>query len=270
MPARTEEIKALTGQLYTSWDKILVDLRDRRSGGSRDYEEKIRTVKTQLPDASGKDGDTTSDESWVEVSRATYQVSEKNIGMAIAHKPAGKYDTEADDVAEPAGFAYMAPVAQERNQYGYWDHRDGGNFWMWYGQYALLRDLLWGHSYQPDSVLRVGVLPHCAHQRPDLLRPRRIRRRAQVRHARHLHPAALFREPLHAQRGRLQQFQIRHRGLAPRREQRRAYLRLRIEAAQLRLSAQKLAEFPSQFPAAFRRAQLREAPVGGGPGASIF
>jgi len=148
-PARTGEIKALTSQLYTSWDKILVDLQDRRSGGSRDYEEKIRTVKTHLLDASGKKGETDSEESWVEVSKATYQANEKNIGMAVGHKPAGKYDTEADDVAEPAGFAYMAPLSQERNQYGYWDHRDGGNFWMWYGQYALLRDLLWGRSYQP-------------------------------------------------------------------------------------------------------------------------
>ncbi len=149
IPARTEELKALTGQLYTSWDKILVDLQDRHSGGSRDYEEKIRTVKTHLLDASGKKGETNSEESWVEVSKATYQAGEKNIGMAVGHKPPGKYDTEADDVPEPAGFAYMAPLAQERNQYGYWDHSNGGNFWMWYGQYALLRDLLWGHSYQP-------------------------------------------------------------------------------------------------------------------------
>ena len=148
LPARTGELKSLTGQLYTSWDKILVDLRDRRSGGSRDYEEKVRTVKTQLLDASGKKGDTTSEESWGEVPKAAYTANERNIGMAVAHKPAGKYDIEADQVPQPAGFAYMAPVGQ-RNQYGYWDHRDGGNFWVWYGQYALLRDLLWGRSYQP-------------------------------------------------------------------------------------------------------------------------
>ena len=104
---------------------------------------------TKIDPTTGKKGETVSDESWVEVSKAAYQVNEKNIGMAVGHKPPGKYDTEADDVPEPAGFAYMAPLAQERNQYGYWDHRDGGNFWMWYGQYALLRDLLWGRSYQP-------------------------------------------------------------------------------------------------------------------------
>jgi hypothetical protein len=148
LPARTQELESLNGQLYTSWDKLLVDLRDRKSGGSRDYEEEIRTVKTKFPDAAGKDGVTTSDESWVEIPRATYQVCENNIGMSIAHKPEGKYDTEADEMAEPAGFAYMAPVGQ-RNQYGYWDHSGGGNFWVFYGQYALMRDLLWGHSYRP-------------------------------------------------------------------------------------------------------------------------
>jgi len=148
LPARTQELQSLTGQLYTSWDKVLVDLRDRKSGGSRDYEEEVRTVKTKFPDAAGKDGVTTSDEAWVEIPRASYQVCENNIGMSIAHKPVGKYDNEVDEVPEPAGFAYMAPVG-ERNQYGYWDHGSGGNFWVFYGQYALLRDLMWGHSYRP-------------------------------------------------------------------------------------------------------------------------
>jgi hypothetical protein len=148
LPTRTQELQTLTGQLYTSWDKVLVDLRDRKSGGARDYEEEVRTIKTTFPDAAGKDGTTTHDENWTEVSRATYDVNEKNIGMSIGHKPVGKYDNEVDEVAEPAGFAYMAPVG-ERNQYGYWDHGGGGNFWVWYGQYALLRDLLWGHSYRP-------------------------------------------------------------------------------------------------------------------------
>ncbi len=148
LPSRTTELESLTGQLYTSWDKVLVDLRDRKSGGVRDYEEEVRIVKTRFPDAAGKDGVTTSDENWVEIPRATYQVCENNIGMSIAHKPVGKYDSEADDVPEPAGFAYMAPVGQ-RNQYGYWNQGSGGNFWVWYGQYALLRDLLWGHSYRP-------------------------------------------------------------------------------------------------------------------------
>jgi hypothetical protein len=148
LPVRTAELQSLNGQLYTSWDKVLVDLRDRKSGGVRDYEEEIRTVKTKFPDAAGTNGVTTSDEAWLEIPPATYKVSENNIGMSIAHKPVGKYDTEVDEVPEPAGFAYMAPVGQ-RNQYGYWDHNSGGNFWVFYGQYALMRDLFWGHSYRP-------------------------------------------------------------------------------------------------------------------------
>jgi hypothetical protein len=72
-----------------------------------------------------------------------------DLGMAIEHKPAGRYDSESEHVAQPAGFAYMAPPTQASNQYGYWEHRDGRNFWVFYGQYALMRDLLFNHGYQP-------------------------------------------------------------------------------------------------------------------------
>ena len=102
-----------------------------------------------LADATGKAGTTTSDEKWVDVSRAQYQAMEKDLGMAIEHKPAGKYDTESERVAQPAGFAYMAPPGQS-NQYGHWEQQsDGTSFWVFYGQYALMRDLLFNHSYRP-------------------------------------------------------------------------------------------------------------------------
>jgi hypothetical protein len=71
-----------------------------------------------------------------------------NLGMAVEHKSAGKYEFEAERVAQPAGFAYMAPPGQ-RNQYGYWERRDGRDFWIFYGQYALMRDLLFNHGYRP-------------------------------------------------------------------------------------------------------------------------
>ena len=54
----------------------------------------------------------------------TIEAMESNLGMAVEHKPAGKYDTESERVAQPAGFAYMAPPGQS-NQYGYWDHAAG-------------------------------------------------------------------------------------------------------------------------------------------------
>jgi hypothetical protein len=151
LPKQTAEIQALTGQLYDSWDKVLVDMETRGHGGGREYEQKIRTVRTHLPDASAKNGATSSDEQWVQVSEGTYKAEQGDLGMAIRHKPAGKYDFEAERTPQPAGFAYMAPPSQGSNQYGYWEHRDGHSFWVWYGQYALLRDLLFNHYYRaPD------------------------------------------------------------------------------------------------------------------------
>jgi len=149
VPQKAAEIQALSGQLYDSWDKVLVDMEVRGHGTARAWDQKIRTVRTHLSDASAKTGVTSSDEQWVDVSESTYKAMQPDLGMAIAHKPAGKYDVEAERVPQPAGFAYMAPPSQGSNQYGYWEHRDGQSFWVFYGQYALLRDLLFNHYYRP-------------------------------------------------------------------------------------------------------------------------
>jgi len=148
VPAKAGELQSLNAQLYTSWDKLLVDMETRGIGASKEYDQKIRTVKTHVADAAAQGGETTSDENWRPVPRPTYQAMEKDLGMAVEHKPAGKYDSESERTAQPAGFAYMAPPGQT-NQYGYWDHRDGRDFWVFYGQYALMRDLLFNHDYRP-------------------------------------------------------------------------------------------------------------------------
>ena len=90
LPKQTEQLKTLSGQLYQSWDKVLVDMEVRGSGNAREYDQKIKTVRTTVADATGKGGTATSDEKWVDVSKAQYQAMEKNLGMAIEHKPAGK------------------------------------------------------------------------------------------------------------------------------------------------------------------------------------
>ena len=149
LPAKATEVQALSGQLYNSWDKVLVDMETRGMGADRSYDQKIRTVNTHLADAAAKTGDVTSDEKWVVVPQSTYKAEQNDLGMAIEHKSAGVYDSEAERVAQPAGFAYIAPPAQGSNQYGYWDHSGGHDFWVFYGQYALLRDLLWNHNYRP-------------------------------------------------------------------------------------------------------------------------
>jgi hypothetical protein len=85
----------------------------------------------------------------VSVSQTTYEAMHNDLGMAIEQKPAGKYDSEYDHVAQPAGFAYVAPPSEGSNQYGHWEQRDGHSFWVFYGQYALLRDLLFNSGYRP-------------------------------------------------------------------------------------------------------------------------
>src|ERR1035437_3145553 len=120
----------------------------RGSGNAREYNQKIKTVRAKVADATGKPGGATSDEKWVDVSKAQYQAMEKNLGMAIEHKPAGKYETESERVAQPAGFAYMAPQGQS-NQYGHWQQSNGTSFWVFYGQYALMRDLLFNRDFRP-------------------------------------------------------------------------------------------------------------------------
>ena len=150
LPAKAEELKTLAGQLYYAWDKVLVDLETRGIGTNRSWDEEIRTVRTHVVNAESKSGETTSEDKWVEVPRATYEAQKNDLGMAVEHKAAGRYDSEAERTAQPAGFAYMAPPGQT-NQYGYWEHRDGRDFWVFYGQYALLRDLLFNHSYRPPD-----------------------------------------------------------------------------------------------------------------------
>jgi hypothetical protein len=142
LPKQAKELESLADQLYDSWDKILVDMEVRGVGSSRDYDQKIRTVRTHL-------GVTTSEERWVSVSQTTYEAMHNDLGMAIEQKPAGKYDSEYDHVAQPAGFAYVAPPSEGSNRYGHWEQRDGHSFWVFYGQYALLRDLLFNSGYRP-------------------------------------------------------------------------------------------------------------------------
>ncbi|MGH9582255.1 MAG: hypothetical protein ACRD4O_04905, partial [Bryobacteraceae bacterium] len=148
------------GQLYTAWDKILADLDIEHPHGQNIYREKIETVTTRFAGhaalahaaAAGpgaKKSDTTTATQWTEVPEAQFQAVRNDLGMAIAHKDAGKFDSEAQTTPEPAGFAYIAPPSQGSNRYGYWTHSGGESFWTFFPQYLLLRELMWGHNYRP-------------------------------------------------------------------------------------------------------------------------
>ncbi|HEY6342307.1 MAG TPA: hypothetical protein VIY49_12505 [Bryobacteraceae bacterium] len=134
---------ALAGQLYVGWDKLLVEVER-----GQEPREKVRIVRTRFPDSTLAHGETTSEERWEPLAASLARRSEDPDGMVIERKPAGRYDSEADDTLQPPAYAYIAPPGQS-NAYGSWS----GGIWHWLPEYLLLSQLL--HSsrepiYLPD------------------------------------------------------------------------------------------------------------------------
>jgi hypothetical protein len=140
--------RKLVGQLYDSWDKVLVNL-EGPHGADPACREKVKVITTHFTDVKNNQSQTDSTENWVEIPESTYASLQNDVGMDIEHKPAGAYDNEIERVPQPPGFAYMAPPGQS-NQYGHWEQREGNSVWTWLPQYLILRELLWNHQpYYP-------------------------------------------------------------------------------------------------------------------------
>ena len=78
--------------------------------------------------------DQTTQTGWQRVSEKFYQQYEPFLGMTIWSKKDGK---EADSIGPP-GYEYVGD-----SRYGKWQRDSSGNsFWVFYGQYRLLSDLL--------------------------------------------------------------------------------------------------------------------------------
>jgi hypothetical protein len=157
LAAGPDELRNLSGQLYDSWDKILTDLDVAHYGEDTSYRERLKTVRTHFIDVAAKKTETHSDERWTTVSEGSFHAIENDLGMAIAHKDAGLFDSEAQNVPQPPGFAYVASPSQGSNQYGYWTHTGGESIWTFLPQYLLLRELLWNHDYRPVSMGEYGA-----------------------------------------------------------------------------------------------------------------
>jgi hypothetical protein len=132
-------LNTLAGQLYVSWDKLLEDV------DKHDSNEKVRIVRTQYKDATLTGGQTSSEEKWQSIDSGRVRDAERNVGMVIERKPAGKYDSEAERTIQPPAYAYMAPPGQS-NQYGSWS----GGVWHWLPEYLILSHLL--RSTQGPSI----------------------------------------------------------------------------------------------------------------------
>ena len=149
----SQELQNECGELYDSWDKILTDL-DHAKFGADDalFRERIKTIRTHSIDVPSKKTETDSEEHWTDVSEASFHQVENDIGMAIAHKDAGQFDSEAQTTPQPAGFSYVASPSVGSNQYGYWTHSGGESLWTFLPQYLILRELLWNHDYRPVAA----------------------------------------------------------------------------------------------------------------------
>ncbi|MDO8507102.1 MAG: hypothetical protein Q7S53_00855 [bacterium] len=87
------------------------------------------------------------EEDWKEVDEATFAANEADLGMVIMTKPVGLYEEDVIKVASPPGFAYV-----DNPRYGQWNTDGSGNsFWVFYGQYAFISNMLGGNSiYRND------------------------------------------------------------------------------------------------------------------------
>ncbi len=138
----SQSVNILAGQLYQSIDKLLLAVDDDDQKRQR-----VRVVRTKYPDATLAAGTVAQEERWEPFNAGRFEDADERIGMAIEHKPAGKYDSEVERSVQPPGFKYMAPPGQS-NSYGSWS----GGVWSWLPQYLVLSQLLQGRSGMPVTL----------------------------------------------------------------------------------------------------------------------
>ena len=84
---------------------------------------------------------------WVPVDQVTFRRHREHLGMTIYSKPAGVLPEDAVTTASPPGYNYIG-----NKRYGRWERRNGQSFWVFYGQYSLMRDLFWGRGYYRPNL----------------------------------------------------------------------------------------------------------------------
>ena len=112
-------VNTLASQLYDSWDKLLMEVDD-------DNRQHVRLVRTHFADASLTNGTVTKEEKVEPLDSNVAKQRDRNAGLVIERKPAGKYDSEAEHTAQAPAYAYIAPPGQS-NSYGAWNN----GIWTW-------------------------------------------------------------------------------------------------------------------------------------------
>ncbi len=117
----------------SSFSIILYDMDEQGTFFSK-YLHKYRIIRET---SSGLSDETTD---WYEVDKRFFNAQIENLGMVIVSK---SNDGKINKVASPPGYSNY--VGNQR--YGYWNNSGGGSFWVFYGQYALMRDIFGFGSY---------------------------------------------------------------------------------------------------------------------------
>lgn len=131
------DLKNDVASLSKSVDKILVDM--KREDGK--YYQKHKFIENGVSRTTG----------WMEVTPSVYNTHRDHLGMSLYSKPECVLEEDAQKVAAPPGYNYVG-----NTRYGYWDQSGGRSFWVFYGQYALMRDLLWGGRGRYSPIYRTN------------------------------------------------------------------------------------------------------------------
>ncbi|MBI9069994.1 MAG: hypothetical protein JEY94_00250 [Melioribacteraceae bacterium] len=117
----------------TTFSIILYDM-DESGTFFKNYKHKYRIIKeiNEVIDEKMTD--------WVEVSKDFFYKNENNMGMEIASKG---QDGKISKVASPPGYSNYVG----NSRYGQWNNSGGTSFWVFYGQYAMMRSLFNMGSY---------------------------------------------------------------------------------------------------------------------------
>ena len=124
-------------QRYPEYSLIVEDLRVE-DGFSPDYFLRFKMLTASGQRIAGQDSLVYQEQitPWQEVSEGVFARYENYVGMVVASKSLDGQTTGARQ-AYPAGYQYVGNPS-----YGSWG--GGGGFWQFYGQYALMRDVMGG------------------------------------------------------------------------------------------------------------------------------
>ncbi|MEC7225818.1 MAG: hypothetical protein VX670_06780 [Candidatus Latescibacterota bacterium] len=121
---------------YPEYSLILHDLKVE-DGFMPDYALQFKVLTASGQRISGRDTLVYEEKktNWLTVTETEYVRYENFVGMVVASKSLNGQRTGSQQ-AYPAGYQYVGNPS-----YGFWG---GGGFWQFYGQYALMRDLMGG------------------------------------------------------------------------------------------------------------------------------